>query len=123
MNSDKAAAVRDSINGCPTVIDEEAVRDRDGKDQYKRQYPKLEETVVGSYTHPRGYTYRPPYVEQSGEVGNGKGARRPVFVVVLAATVRGERRFELPDSRAVGDHPVPQHVANGLPFGLAEFRV
>lgn len=85
MNSDKAAAVRDSINGCPTVIGEEAVVDREGREPI-RPYTspaRPDHVVVGDYTDPTRYTYRPAYIKQSGELGNGNGARRPVFVVVL----------------------------------------
>jgi hypothetical protein len=81
MNSDKAAAVRDSVNGCPDVVDPEDTR------EYSREVEKTEfghdVTYVGEFLKPDPSKFRPAYIEQSGTVGDGSGSERPVCVVVL----------------------------------------
>lgn len=79
MNSDKAAAVRDSVNGCPAVVDESDVQKRNG-DPFETHRGK---TLTGDRLETDRSHYRPAYIEQSGTVGDGDGAERPVYVVVL----------------------------------------
>lgn len=79
MNSDRAAAIRDAINGCPTVIDDDAIVEGDGEPFETHRG----ETLTGDRLEPERHHYRPAYIEQSGTYGNGDGAERPVFVVVL----------------------------------------
>jgi len=79
MNSDKAAAVRDAVNGCPDVVNEENLCERDG-DPHTTHRGK---TFTGDRVKAAGSRFRPAYIEQSGTVGNGDGAERPVYVVVL----------------------------------------
>jgi len=83
VNSDKAAAVRDSVNGCPEVVDPdgEDLRERDG-DPFESHTGK---TLTGDRVETDRSFYRPAYIEQSGTVSDGDGAKRPVFVVVLEA--------------------------------------
>lgn len=71
MNSDKAAAVRDSVNGCPLVVGDEDVRETS------------ETATNGDRTEPTRSRFRPAYIEQSGTVGNDDGREAPVYVVVL----------------------------------------
>lgn len=71
MNSDKAAAVRDSINGCPLVVGEEDIRKTSGT------------AKNGDHIKTTRSRFRPDYVEQSGTLGNGDGRETPVYVVVL----------------------------------------
>ncbi|MDS0280058.1 hypothetical protein NDI85_19930 [Halomicroarcula sp. S1AR25-4] len=80
MNSDKAAAVRDSINGCPDVVGEDDLRERDD-DHYHEHYSG--EIRTGDRVEPSADTFRPAYIEQSGTLGDGDGSSRPVYVVVL----------------------------------------
>lgn len=82
MNSDKAAAVRDSLNGCPDVIGDDALKERDGESLTSLS-GGVEKTYTGDHMDSSRSTFRPAYIEQSGTVGNGDGAERPVFVVVL----------------------------------------
>lgn len=82
MNSDKAAAVRDSLNGCPDVVDP------DDTGEYStqlegRQHGGVEVTFTGEHHTPDHSKFRPAYIEQSGTLGDGDGAERPVFVVIL----------------------------------------
>lgn len=81
MNSDKAAAVRDSINGCPDVVDPDATS------EYSHEVEKTEfghdATYVGEYLQPDPSQFRPAYIEQSGTVSDGAGSERPVYVVVV----------------------------------------
>lgn len=79
MNSDKAAAVRDAVNGCPSVVDEDDIVEGDGE-PFETHRGK---TLTGDRMKTDRSYYRPAYIEQSGTVGNGDGAGRPVFVVVL----------------------------------------
>jgi hypothetical protein len=80
MNSDKAAAVRDAINACPGVVNESNLREDDGT---PRSFG--DEIQTGDrYEFDSRLEFRPARIEQSGEVGNGEGTRRPVFVVTLA---------------------------------------
>jgi len=84
VNSEKAAAVRDSINGCPQVIDEDDVVERDREPRsVKGNTGGPTETRTGDRTDPSGSTYRPAYIEQSGTLSDDNGAERPVYVVVL----------------------------------------
>jgi hypothetical protein len=81
MNSDKAAAVRDSVNGCPDVVDPDATS------EYSHEVEKTEfghdATYVGEFLQPDPSQFRPAYIEQSGTVSDGAGSERPVYVVVL----------------------------------------
>ena len=81
MNSDKAAAVRDSINGCPDVVDP------DDTSEYSQEVEKTEfgkdVTYAGEFLKPDPSKFRPAYIEQSGTVSDGDGSERPVYVVVL----------------------------------------
>jgi hypothetical protein len=85
MNSDKAAAVRDAVNGCPDVVTEEAVVECDGEPFREATGAGPNRTQTGDYLKPRASAFRPAYIEQSGTVGNGEGREKPVFVVVLEA--------------------------------------
>jgi hypothetical protein len=82
MNSDKAAAVRDSINGCPDVVDPEDTGEYSRKLE-DRHHGGVEVTFTGEHHTPDQTKFRPAYIKQSGELGNGDGATRPVYVVVL----------------------------------------
>lgn len=79
MDSDKAAAVRDSVNGCPEIVSDEDVIERDREPTTMH----TGETRTGDRLEPRRARYRPAYITQSGTVGDGEGATRPVYVVVL----------------------------------------
>jgi hypothetical protein len=82
MNSDKAAAVRDAINGCPTVVDDDDLVERNGEPR-KSHRGSTERILTGDRIDPSRSYFRPAYIDQSGTLGNGDGAERPVFVVVL----------------------------------------
>lgn len=82
MNSDKAAAVRDAINGCPTVVGDEDVQERNG-DPFPTSSGGVKRTLTGDRVDPSRSSFRPAHIEQSGTIGNGEGAERPVYVVVL----------------------------------------
>lgn len=84
MNSDKAAAVRDAINGCPSVVNDEDLVGRD-RDPHTYTSGGVERTITGDHVDPSRSHFRPAYIEQCGTIGNGEGAERPVFVVVLEA--------------------------------------
>ncbi|NLV14345.1 hypothetical protein [Haloarcula argentinensis] len=79
MNSDKAAAVRDSINGCPDIVGDEQLveRDREPREHHSG------EIRTGDRVEPSIHQFRPASIEQSGTVGDGDGSTRPVYVVVL----------------------------------------
>lgn len=81
MNSDKAAAVRDAVNGCPEVVNEEDLYERDG-DPHTTHRGK---TLTGDRVKAVDSRFRPAYIQQSGTIGNGEGDERPVYVVVLEA--------------------------------------
>jgi hypothetical protein len=83
MNSDKAAAIRDAVNGCPDIVDTEDIREYSSKHTKTRR--GVETTYTGPHLSPSNTDFRPAYIEQSGTVSNGDGAERPVFVVVLEA--------------------------------------
>jgi len=85
MNSEKAATVRDAINGCPQVVSDEDVQESDPKDvrEGTRYHAGVTEKRTGDCTRGDQSTFRPAYIEQSGTLGNGDGAERPVYVVVL----------------------------------------
>lgn len=82
MNSDKAAAVRDAINGCPEVVSDADVIERSG-DPFETSRGSVTETRTGHRLQPDAARFRPAHIEQSGTIGDGNGAERPVFVVVL----------------------------------------
>lgn len=83
MNSNKAAAVRDSINGCPEVVDpEEDLREDDGE-PFETSHGGPERAITGDHVKPTRSSFRPAYIEQSGTLGDGDGNTRPVYVVVL----------------------------------------
>ena len=130
MNSDKAAAVRDSVNGCPQVIDpDDAVVERDGE-----PYERRGETKTGDRLDPGGATYKPASIQETGEVGDGNGATRPVYAVVLESLwtepddVRSlspelvyeiakhdcRVRFYPPDHRLSGDIWIVDHFTEDL---------
>jgi len=79
MNSDKAAAVRGSLSGCPDIVGDDELVERDGdpREHYSG------EIRTGDRVKLAAHQFRPPYIEQSGTVGDGDGAERPVYVVVL----------------------------------------
>jgi hypothetical protein len=83
MNSDKAAAVRDSINGCPDVVDPEDTSEYSTSRMTYSPVADADVTYTGEFLKPDRSCYRPAYVEQSGTIGDGEGATRPVYVVVL----------------------------------------
>jgi DNA-directed RNA polymerase subunit RPC12/RpoP len=80
MNSDTAAAVRDSINGCPDVVREDEDRREGDGEPFQTHRGR---TLTGDSVDCDRASYRPAYIEQSGTVGDGEGAKRPVYVVVL----------------------------------------
>lgn len=82
MNSDKAAAVRDSINGCPMVVGDDDLRERDGAPHITYR-GGTEVTLTGDYVKPTRSRFSPATIKQSGTLGDGEGAERPVFVVEL----------------------------------------
>lgn len=82
MNSDKAAAVRDSINGCPGVAADENTSEYGGEPFTGHDG----NTYTGEFIRLRDFEYKPAHIEQSGTVGDGEGASRPVYVVVLEPT-------------------------------------
>lgn len=84
MNSDKAAAVRDSVNACPDIVDPEDTHEYNQRLE-DRQHRGVEVTFTGEHLTPADTSFRPAYVEQSGVVSDGDGAKRPVYVVVLEA--------------------------------------
>lgn len=82
MNSDKAAAVRDAINGCPSVVNDDDLVERD-RDPFQTSSGGVKRTITGDHVKPDRSRFRPATIEQAGTIGNGDGAERPVFVVVL----------------------------------------
>lgn len=82
MNSDKAAAVRDSINGCPDVVNEDDHVDYGSAPFETTKYGE-EVTIGGEYVETSPTKFKPAHIEQSGTLGDGNGAKRPVHVVVL----------------------------------------
>ena len=134
MNSDKAAAVRDAINGCPTVIGDDDVSQNYPSGPLTRTTRGVEQTHMGGCTQTHRSRFRPAYIEQSGTLGNGNGAKRPVFVVVLE-TLWTEKsdvrslpaemvyeiakhdcsiRFYPPDHRLDGDIWITDHFAQEI---------
>jgi len=133
MNSDKAAAVRDSVNGCPEVLDPEDTKELDWTPTSKLR-DDHDVTYTGEFIEPRDTSFRPAYIQQSGTVGNGDGATRPVYVVVLEALwteptdVRSlspelvyevakhdcRLRFYPPDHRLDGDIWIVDHFTEDL---------
>ena len=85
MNSDTAAAVRDAINGCPTVVNEENVVERDSEPTEVRGINTRDgrHKRAGDCVDTNRCRFRPAYIQQSGTLGNGNGAKRPVYVVIL----------------------------------------
>lgn len=83
MNSDKAAAVRDSINGCPDVVDVEDTSEFSRR--LERQHGGVDVTFTGEHLTPADTSFAPAEVQQSGTVADGSGSERPVYVVVLSA--------------------------------------
>lgn len=81
MNSDKAAAVRDSINGCPDVVDPDATSEYSHDVETRERGHDV--TYVGEFLQPNPSQFRPAYIEQSGTVSDGAGSERPVYVVVV----------------------------------------
>ncbi|WP_435125448.1 hypothetical protein [Halobaculum sp. D14] len=83
MNSERAAAVRDSIKGCPDIVDPEDTSEYSRKLE-DRQHGGVEVTYTGEFLTPDS-TFSPPKVEQVGVLGDGEGSERPVYAVVLSA--------------------------------------
>lgn len=83
MNSERAAAVRDSIKGCPDIVDPENTSEYSRKIE-DRQHGGVEVTYTGEFLTPDS-RFAPPTVEQVGTIGDGHGNKRPVHVVVLSA--------------------------------------
>lgn len=80
MNSDKAAAVRDSLNGCPLVANDEHIEERDpDREPFTTHRGK---TYTGDRLRTNRARFRPAYIEQSGTYSDG-GSERPVYVVIL----------------------------------------
>ncbi|RLM32637.1 hypothetical protein [Haloarcula sp. Atlit-120R] len=82
MNSDKAAAVRDSINGCPDIVNDDDRLDY-GNALFETTKYGNQVTIGGEFVEPSPTKFKPAYIEQSGTIGDGNGAERPVYVVVL----------------------------------------
>lgn len=101
MNSEKAAAVRDAINGCPQVVSDEDVQKSDSEDVYEttRHHAGTTEKRAGDRTRGDQSTYRPATIEESGTVAGDDGVERPVYVVVLETlwTQRDEVRSLAPE--------------------------
>jgi hypothetical protein len=85
MHSDKAAAVRDAINGCPSIVNEDDHIEYGGRDRFTTTRGGREITITGEHVKPARSKFRPAYIEQVGSVGNGDGAERPVHAVILEA--------------------------------------
>lgn len=83
MNSERAAAVRDSIKGCPEIVDPDNTKEYSRKLE-DRQHGGVEVTYTGEFVTPTS-RFGPPRVEEVGTIGDGDGAERPVHVVVLSA--------------------------------------
>ena len=130
MNSDKAAAVRDSINGCPTVIGDDDLVESDREPHRTHSG----DTLTGDRVESGSAFFRPAYIEQSGTFGDGDGREAPVFVVVLKSLWTEKRdvrslsaemvyevakhdcsiRFYPPDHRLDGDVWIVDHFAQDL---------
>jgi hypothetical protein len=82
MDSQEAAAVRDAINGCPDVVNEDDHIDYGSAPFETTKYGE-EVTIGGEFVEPSPSKFKPATIEQSGTLGNGDGAERPVYVVVL----------------------------------------
>jgi hypothetical protein len=85
MNSDKAAAVRDAINGLPCVAHDPEVSPNypsDGNTTVCRR--GAEWTHTGECVDPDDYTFSPAKINEAGQIAFGKDApKRPCYEVVL----------------------------------------
>jgi hypothetical protein len=133
VNSDKAAAVRDSVNATPDIVDTDDTGEYRSKLE-GRQHGGVEVTYTGEHLTPSDTKFRPAYVTQSGTVSDGNGSERPVFVVVLKSLwcnhgdVRSlspelvyevakhdcRLRFYPPDHRLDGDIWIVDHFSEDL---------
>lgn len=83
MDSSKAAAVRDAVNGCPDVTTDEDVTERAGRDAFQTTRRGEAVTITGDYLKPEPTAFRPAYIEEIGEIGDGDGRSAPVHAVIL----------------------------------------
>lgn len=88
MDSQKAADVRDAINGLPCVAHDPEVSENypsDGNTTVTRR--GVEWTHTGECVHldgPKGYTFSPAEISQAGEIAFGENApKRPCYEVLL----------------------------------------
>jgi hypothetical protein len=116
MNSDKAAAVRDSINGCPEIVNDDDLveRDRDPITTHRG------DTLTGDKVDTDRSMFRPAYIHQSGTLGDGNGSTRPVHVVVLETLWHKRDDVRLLSSSLV--YEVAKHDCN-LRFYPPEHRL
>lgn len=85
MDSNKAAAVRDAINGCPTVVNDDNLVERDKEPRELRgiNNPNGNHIRTGNRVDTKRCKFKPAYIEQCGTIANGDGQKRPVYVVIL----------------------------------------
>lgn len=117
MNSDKAAAVRDSLNGCPDVVGDDDHRERDGD---PASPAGVDGVRTGDRVEPKNSVFRPASIEQSGTFGDGNGRTAPVFVVVLETLWTEKREVRSVSSEMV--HEVAKHGCS-LRFYPPEHRL
>lgn len=92
MNSDKAADVAASINGCPAVAspDDGLSENYPGADALTVTRRGVEWTHTGECFHIDDFAFAPAHIHQAGEIATGDDIdehtpRRPVFEVVVPA--------------------------------------
>jgi len=83
MNSEQAAAVRDSIKGCPEIVDPDNTKEYSRRLE-DRQHGGVKVTYTGEFMTPTSQ-FAPPQITKVGTISNGNNAIRPVYVVVLSA--------------------------------------
>ncbi|MFP8891847.1 hypothetical protein ACLI4U_19055 (plasmid) [Natrialbaceae archaeon A-CW2] len=84
MHSEKAADVRDALNGLPCVAyDPEPSANYPGKDALTVTRRGEEWTHTGPCVHTDGFTFSAASINQAGEIAFDGGPMRPCFEVVL----------------------------------------
>ena len=84
MNSQRAAAVRDSLMGCPEIVDPEDVNERRDREPFETTQLGNDVKLTGDQLDLHDSRFLPPRIEEVGTFAHGD-AERPVFVVVLDA--------------------------------------
>jgi len=97
VNSDKAAAVRDSVNACPDIVDADDTGEY-SRQLEDRQHGGVEVTFTGEHIHLRDWTFAPAEIEVAGKVGFGDdpGLRPCYEVVVPSITLPGDMHGFVP---------------------------